>query len=433
MTKFDDHRADAVELTRAALSERLDRYLPDPDYRAFYAWALSEQNPDQTIFHRIIALTQLGNLTAAMLTDLAGSDTWSALVRHAVPVNLYQIFEVVSDNLGLGLAKVAPGQQAERRDLLLDFNAAAAADLRDGLRIPATALLAPLKERCGRLSGFELSLTTPFHATIADGYRSTVTQVRAASLEHSVWSGLVANVESGRDVLTAIGGTHSEPLVRARTIDRYRAVDRTLTATWLSRDELVETSRHAILVTPTLAYFGAVFGELLDTDPAYPAALADGALAAAFDTAALLVRLQNDVGTTLLRVSRPQRAALIGTLRESYGIDGPDTAIGLLTRALAHPALNRFRKDLLNGEFNICLYEARRADDLDDGLGVLLDDLDYSADLYARQTASLRRQLAELELRLRDRRIVEVTRRFVRFHERLYAHPYDDLAGDYAI
>ncbi|WP_433597584.1 hypothetical protein ACQPXH_17445 [Nocardia sp. CA-135953] len=65
-----------------------------------------------------------------MLADLSSPDDWPALLRHAVPVDLYQIFEVVSDNLGIGLASVQPDVDSELRDLLLDFNALAAEDLR---------------------------------------------------------------------------------------------------------------------------------------------------------------------------------------------------------------------------------------------------------------------------------------------------------------
>ncbi|WP_062989193.1 hypothetical protein [Nocardia anaemiae] len=64
---------------------------------------------------------------------------------------------------------------------------------------------------------------------------------------------------------------------------------------------------------------------------------------------------------------------------------------------------------------------------------MFVDALDYYADLYRSQSETLAQRLSDLEAILSDRRIIEVTRRFVRFHQTLYSHRYDDLAGDYAI
>ncbi|MBB5915351.1 hypothetical protein BJY24_004263 [Nocardia transvalensis] len=423
-----EQRREAVDVTRQELLVRLDRYLPEPDYREFFAWALSADNPDRALFTRIIALTQLGNLTGELLAGLSGADEWPALLRHAVPVNLYQIFEVVSDNLGIGLAE--PGARPEARALLRDFDAVAAGDLRHPSTRPVAGLLAPLRSRCDRVSGFAQSLTAEYQRKIRDRYLADrAPAVAPDALEYSVWSGLVANLESGRDVLAALAGTAGEAAVRAATIERYTAVDRTVLGLDRSREELLDTGSKAILVTATLAYFATVFGELSGADPGYPAALDDGSLVAAFETAAALVRLQNDIGTPLLRMTRADRSDLFESLRDGRA----SNPLSTLRAAANEPALNRFRKDLEHGEFNICLGMMRTADDPGEGLRVLIDDLDYFAERYARLRRELDRQLTALDRRLRDRRGIELTRRFVDFHERLYSHRYDTLDGDYAI
>jgi hypothetical protein len=66
----------AIEATSRTLLERLDRYLPDNEYRGYFKWALSEENPHGGSFRRNIALTQLGNLTAEMLWNLPGPGDW---------------------------------------------------------------------------------------------------------------------------------------------------------------------------------------------------------------------------------------------------------------------------------------------------------------------------------------------------------------------
>ncbi|WP_062989195.1 hypothetical protein [Nocardia anaemiae] len=355
-----DRRRDAARTTRNALQAQLDRYLPDEAYRNYFRWALSARNPERALFCRIIALTQLGNLTAAMLSGLPGKDDWHTRLRCAVPVNLYQIFEVVSDNLGLGLATVPPGADSELRDLLLDFNAIAVADLCRPTDRPAADLLAELAPRCARLGGAERNLVPHFHAAVARRYAGEGIGPSSDATTAALWSGLAANLESGRDVLASIAGTRTEALVRARTVQRYSAVGRTLTAPDLTRADLVASGRDAILVVPTLGYFGAVFNEISLSDRGYRTALDSGLLERAFDTAALLVRLQNDIGTTLLRQSAGQRAEFVAKCRATYPSESHGTAIDLLVRAAAEPELNRFRKDLRHGEFNICLYEVHR-------------------------------------------------------------------------
>ncbi|GAA5158556.1 hypothetical protein GCM10023321_38510 [Pseudonocardia eucalypti] len=420
--------------TRERLARALDAYLPGEEYRAYYRWALSAANPDRELFCRINALDQLANLTASVLAGLDEGTDWPTLVGHAAPVNLYQVFEVVSDNLGIGLA--APGADPVRRELVLAFDAEVAAELRSPTGRPATELLADLRRPASVVSAFEQSLRPKEHRMVARRYADGPGRPTVDELDATVWDGLVANVESGRDVLTALAGTRTEPIVRDRTVYRYAAVDRTLGASALSREELLETSVHTILVTPTLGYFASVFGEILSSDPGYPAVLADGSLVAAFDTAALLVRLLNDVGTPLLEMSRAERAALVDGLRPRFAENGSDSAIPLLAAASgAVPALNRLRKDLIHGELNVCLYEVHRATGAREGLEVFLDVLELCADRYARARKLFASQLSGLDTRLRERRGVEVARRFVAFHERLYSRPYDAprSSGDYAI
>ena len=435
MNRFQEQSRLARTLTRDALAKKLDGYLPEGHYRDYYAWALSTDNPQQDLFVRIIALEQLANMTTAILGDLGPKNEWPTLVRYALPVNLYQVFEVVSDNLSLGLAEVHPSKPSALRDLVIDFNKVAVTDLQQLTGRPATELLAHLRDATDQVSGSAQSLAAGPHLSIAADFAAKK-GISVTDIDHTVWDGLVANIESGRDVLNAICGTHTEQLVIDTTIERYSAVNRTLTATHLSQQELVETGTQTILVAPTLGYFTAIFGEMANKDPGYLATLDDGSLAEIFTNASLLVRLQNDIGTTLLSMDQHQRKSLIHDLPLHYQLpqDSVDTpAIALLKQAATRPLFTRFRKDLFNGEFNICLYLVYQTHNLGEGLAVLTDELNYFADLYQHSRTLLRTQLAELEARLSDRRITEIIRRFVDFHEQLYLNPYEDISGDYAI
>lgn len=437
----DRRRVDRHRYVRTVICDQLlhdlDRLVPEPEYRRYLRWALSGENPKRDLFTRIMAINQLADLTTALLTGIGGPDDWSTLVGFSTPVNVYQVFEVVSDNIALGLAGAPAGVRSEQRELLMAFDAVAVADLAAPAGRPVAELIAHLREPAGKISGFEQSLAREQHSRIARHYGASTGAPDLHAVEHSVWSGLVANLESSRDLLATIAGTQAEPVVRAGTVARYEAVDTTLISARPSRADRARTSARTILVAPTLAYFAGIFCEVLGGDAGYVDALADGTLLAAFDTASLLVRLQNDIGTPLLRMSMPERAALLEGLPARFPAPtaSADTVVALLTRASAVPQLNRFRKDLLHGEFNVCLDEVHGIEGLAAGMAAFRDALEFFVDLYAGTARQFAAQLAELDRRLSDRRTVVLARRFVDYHESLYVNAYDGVVqvGDYAI
>lgn len=85
------------------------------------------------------------------------------------------------------------------------------------------------------------------------------------------------------------------------------------------------------------------------------------------------------------------------------------------------------------GEYNLCLDELHPITELDHGLVVLEDSLRYFSSLYTQHRYRLAAALALLEEHAVDRRIIMVIRRFVDFHDSMYARSYDAGAGDYAI
>jgi hypothetical protein len=52
--------------------------------------------------------------------------------------------------------------------------------------------------------------------------------------------------------------------------------------------------------------------------------------------------------------------------------------------------------------------------------------------IYAQHRARLDGCLAELDIRLGDRRASTMIERFVRFHEEMYSHSYTESVGEYA-
>lgn len=457
--------AQLLSASCTAVTETITRHMPAGAYRDFSSWAFSAANPRRPEFLQATGIIQLITMNTTLLSGLVEDSDWPTMLHYGGLMNSYQVFEVISDNLAFGLGRIElAATEIERRELVCAVNRAMVHTLGTERAGPAVLLLAgPARQAAQRSSGFDHSLAAAKHAGIAEEYA----RHRAAAgkpavlldeLEYGLWPALVANVESCRTLVDAMSGTVTEPLLRQGLSDRYRAVDRTLRAGYLPRLELASLGAQSILVTPTLAYLIGVLAELITPVPAYPGVVADGTLADVLADAALLVRLQNDIGTRLLRMAPVQQGALLHRITVASAQLGcvtaddvlsllvddlgrePQPIPGLIPHQRSEPGrlhqdaiFTRLQKDLTNGESNVALWHARRAIGAGDALRALADSLAYYAALYAQHSGRLASGLAELDERLGDRRTSTVIERFVRFHERMYAHRHTDAVGEYAI
>jgi len=390
--------------------------LPDGPLRRYLERGLAPGTPGHGEFLRATGVSQLTALYAHLAEGLA-PPRWSTVAGDLARIAAYQAFEIISDNLAIGLAADADargdggeGTAGLRRGLLRAFNAAVVARLRGGP--PAAALLAGEREAARQVSLLTQSLAGATHRRLAGSL--------AGALDADLWAGLVANAETAAAVADRLAGDPLGPLVADGLEQRYRAVTRTLDAAHLCLVELAAVGAHSVLVTPTLAYCVGVLagpGTVARLRPV----LADGTLAEALYDAALLSRLLNDAGTRLLTMSAGRRRAALPAPR------------GPLAELLTDPLFTRLHKDLRHGEFNVCLYAARRCADPETALDSLAASLDYYARLYAAHRARLATALDRLTRRLQDPVPATLVHRFVRFHAALYTHRYDDAAGEYAI
>lgn len=432
--------AQLLAATCSALTDTVTRHMPAGPYRDFTAWAYSADNPRRHEYLQSTGVIQLVTMNTRMLSGLVEEDGWPRMLSYAGRMNAYQVFEVISDDLGMGLGHpVLDRAQAQRRDLVGALNRAMLQALHPRRRTPAVLLLAgPARDAARHASRFEQSLASSKISAMAEDYARHVggDTPLLQDVEYGLWAALVANVESCRDLLDAVAGTPTEPLVRQGLADRYRAVERTLRAEHLSRLELATLGAQTILVTPTVAYLICVLNDVLAPVAEHRAVLADGSLSDLLSDAALLVRLQNDMGSRLLRMPPVQQSTLINRLALAcleHGETAEDALHLIATTDDPDATFSRLQKDILNGEANIALWHARRAPDATGALAALADSLAYYSGLYALHSARLAAGLAALDTRLKDRRAGTVIDRFVRFHERMYAHPHTDPLGEYAV
>jgi hypothetical protein len=408
--------------TVEALRDSLRRQMPAGPLRDYFRCGLDPAWPGHREFTRVIGLDQLVRLYAALVGDLVERSLAGKAADLLARMAVYQTYEIISDNLGLGLfgAGSETPSAAGRRRLVRSFNAAMTVRLR-GRGRSAAVILGPERRRAGRVSSLAQTLAE-------DAHRGLVGRLPAppGAVERDVWPALVANMEAAVDVAATADGTPLGGVVRDGLVERYRAVDRTLSPRHLSRLELALVGAHSVLVVPTLGYTLAVVADLVHPVPGLAGVVADGILPDALYDAAVVVRLLNDVGPGLLRLGRNARRDAMRRVRA-------EAAGGDLAATLAGVRFTRLAKDLAHGEFNVCLYAARRAPTSAAALDALESDLDFFAGLYALHRTRLVEALDRLTVRLGDHRPAAVVDRFVRFHARLYANPYQEAAGEYAI
>jgi hypothetical protein len=435
--------AQLQEGTCATIAAAVREHLPPGGYRDFVLWALSGDNPRRPDYLQVTGLSQLVTMNVTLLGGLIDDDDWPAVQRQLEVMNAYQFFETISDNVAMGLgAPTLTGTALERLEVITALNRAMVHALAPGDTEPAALLLsgAP-RQAVRRASAFDLSLAATKYAAIAEEYARHKAghgaEPDVPDIEHGLWAALVANVETCRAVVQAVDANPVGPLVRDGLLRRYHAVDRSLRGQGMSRMELALLGAQTILVVPTLAYGVGVLAFAGVSIPQLQAVLADGSLADVLYDAALLVRLQNDVGTRLLTMPAAGRTELIRRLTrraaERHKAEAADALTLLTEEAETEVALTRLHKDILKEEFNVALWHPRRAADAGAALRAFGDSIDYLSALYALHTQRMTAGLAALDDRLGDRRMTTVIDRFVRFHEHMYSHRFTDRIGEYAI
>ena len=96
------------------------RYLPDDNYRYFCEWVL-DQNEIKDRWLQLTAVIQQIKLAEKLLEGILTSDEMYDILPYCVALNTYLTYEVVSDNLGIGLSQRQEGDVTfeKRRKLLL--------------------------------------------------------------------------------------------------------------------------------------------------------------------------------------------------------------------------------------------------------------------------------------------------------------------------
>ncbi len=111
---------ETLEITVAGLEHSLIGHLPHCAYQDYCAWAVSEANPQRETWLHVMGIPQFVSLTLNLFEGVIPEPYMAAMLKVSVPVNVYLMYEVVSDDLAIGLARRCPDDPIyERQHRLL--------------------------------------------------------------------------------------------------------------------------------------------------------------------------------------------------------------------------------------------------------------------------------------------------------------------------
>lgn len=434
MVNIADPFAEVQIETVKGLQQSLLTHMPASAYRDFFDWALSSRNPQLSTYLQVMGITQLCKMTTRLVDGLIDDAQWPQFIPYCVAMNVYQIYEIVSDNLAIGLARKRADDtmSSQRHTLLYNFNLAMMKRLR-GAPDNAEALLKDFALLTDCISGFDQSLNPDLHVGFARSYINETEASNLGHLEYSVWDVLVANIESAVDLANFWSDNPVGDIFLDTLVKRYWGVNQLLAGIPLTLPQLADVGTYTILVAPTLAYYVGALSTIAGFNDRLQTLVDDGLVRSALLNTALLVRLLNDLGTWIARSSDDEREDLLEKLRLSYQAHPGVTIDELLINYNETPTLTRIHKDITHGEFNVGLHGLTNIKSTAAALGIFRNNIAYFANRYQNSYQQLKRELDIITQRLGNTHISEMLMRFVKFHEALYSNAYTESDGEYAI
>ena len=409
--------------------------VPHGIMRDYWVWALSDQNPYQARWIQTIGIPQFERLTAALLDGVVEERHAGLLDALAAMMNVYLLYETLSDNLAIGCARLSEydADIMTQKDVLCQFNNA----MIEKLTYPHTdvqAMLSPIQDKMQSLSLFEHSLSKGKQQKLAHVFTQQHATASVEDIEYGGWAMLIANIEAASATLSLVNNPTSYAFVQGNLVRRYDAVNQLLHTDSHEHtfDDLLNIGTSTILVPAVLAFYYAVIAELKG-HAHFKDVVESGTAQAVLDDAALLIRLLNDVGPALV-LDADKTESIITVAHELSEQSTHKTSVfDLLTQLVNQfPEMTRIKKDLDFSEYNILL------DALDDDAQpVAVLQIEYSLrtyyKLYTSLTKRLHERVAELDAQLGDDSYGKIALRFVHFHEKLYMNDYQLNKGEYAV
>jgi hypothetical protein len=381
----------------------------------------------------------MSELGAYWLKDLFDQQTASSLANYLGALNAYFFFEVISDNLAMGLARPdnSDKQWHVSKEILLHFNAAMQAKLSGSPEL-TFFLLSSLSEKINTISCFNQSLTSHEIKVFANSFLRLNSSWSLEDLDKAAMTYLILNIESCCYCLQLFPEQPQMSSLLLQSLNaRYQAVTSLLEMKHpIQRSFLTQCGLYSILVIPTLLYLIGVLNKIKFNHHLLEN-INSGSLLKVLECAAINIRLLNDVGTHLLSMPPQEIDDLQQRILSDIGQDSSNKNIfSFLSYISKQPdffnLFIRIRKDIEHQEFNVCLDNLDINQKLTSNITQFFDNVRFFANLYQDKKVELGKSFALINDLLQDDSIGQLIMRMVVFHERLYAQEFENNQGDYA-
>jgi hypothetical protein len=429
----------ALNVIVPLLRQSVQQHMPECAFRDYYLWGLDPTNSYHDDWVSLIGLKKIVQFTLETIATPFPDAQIAQFTQYAAPMILYLNFEVVSDNLEFGLNDRGEGDPTYylRAHLIREFCHAMCARLAGDLH-SAAELLAHEEEVARRISSLHQSLNPEKHARIADAYLRLYPNVAPEALENGLLPQLIMNIETCRDLTRSAQDFQANTLIHKALYRRYRSAERVFRDPNLDLSRVVSYGAYTILIIPVLAYYLEMSANAFGMSDRWRVALDNGDLSRTLYYCSVLVRLLNDLGTSVITQSPEALAALINDLRHQarYQQGAGNIRSFLRRQASNHQQRNllaRIAKDVETGEFNIALYNLSHVNPLDSALVIFGEQLGKLNQIYHRTYVDFEAQLAKLSTVMGSTHMSTMIRRVVEFHVEMYGNDYRKVHGDYAV
>src|ERR1041384_6767071 len=94
------------QTTLEKIKTSLIEHMPAGVQRDFYLWGISPANTNRDEFLQLIGMNQVVNLATHILEPMVKADDWQKLAEYSGLIHAYFMYELVSDDLAVGLSLI---------------------------------------------------------------------------------------------------------------------------------------------------------------------------------------------------------------------------------------------------------------------------------------------------------------------------------------
>lgn len=427
-----------ISTAASCIRSSIEDHLPDSTQKSFMLWILSDGNPYQEKYLRMMGVAGSIELEIFLFQKIINLQTLKKLTESIGLLNAYFAFETLSDNIAIGLGESTkdnnPTYQIQK-ELIIGFNNAIIAKLKNNNQ-SVFELLKPYEHLTKKISAYQKCLLPSQMYEFAAEYQKLNPNVLLSDLEYCYFPILILNIHTCLELVKSLQNHPLHLILRDSLIDRYTAVNEIIQSDHtISLETLSDLGAKSMLVMPSLAF---CIGSLDNNEPNefLHKTIENGSLKDNLYNASLIVRLLNDMGTSLLDVKPKQLKQIISELNQMQqrqaNIPIFEFLVQIANNEQFYKLMLRIRKDIQFGEFNICLDHLSKKNTVD-ALKEFFKRIEYFTKLYNKHKKFSKSLSSLFNKNLIDKKINEIVINFVKFHQQMYSKEFETKYGDYAI